>query len=50
MSTRKLLFSTLERDGLLYINPLPIGHRCCRFRDLAKRVGRCLGRLLLGLK
>ncbi|MBU9211669.1 hypothetical protein [Burkholderia multivorans] len=50
MSTRKLLFSILERDGLLYINPQPSGHRCYRFRDLAARAGRRLWRLLLALK
>jgi hypothetical protein len=50
MSTRKLLFYVLDRDGMLYIDTQPSGHRCYRFRDLAARAGRRLWRLLLALK
>jgi hypothetical protein len=50
MKERELLFSILERDGMLYIMPQPSVHRRYCFRDMAARVGRRLWRLLLALK
>ncbi len=40
MNKRKLLFSTFERDGLTYVNPLPACHSACRWRDVLAKMGR----------
>lgn len=42
----KLLFSTSERDGLTYVNPLPACHSACRWRDVLGNIGRYIGRIL----
>jgi len=47
MNKRKLLFSTFERDGLTYVNPLPACHSACMWRDVLAKMGRCIDRMLV---
>jgi hypothetical protein len=46
MSTHELLFSAEERDGLVYISPLPVYHRLYWIRDIVRRIGRLIDRVL----
>lgn len=46
MNKRELLFSTSERDGLTYVNPLPACHSACRWRDVLAKMGRYIDRIL----
>lgn len=46
MSGRELLFSTSERNGLTYVNPLPACHSACWRRDMLAKMGRYIDRIL----
>lgn len=40
------MFETTEKDGLLYVSPLPKGHRLYAIRDFVLRLGRVIDRWL----
>jgi hypothetical protein len=46
MSSRELLFSIYEQDGLIYIKPLPAHHPVYRWREFIRSIGRMIDRVL----
>lgn len=41
----RITFSLLERDGLIYINPLPSCNSSCWWQKALARVEFCVGKL-----
>lgn len=42
----RMMFSFSERDGLIYINPLPARPSACLWRGVLAKMGRCISRIL----
>ena len=49
MNTRKMLFSTAKREGLLYVVPMPVGEADDRLSAWLKQLGHSLDRFLFDL-